>query len=756
MDRRKRSKGLETVAACGLWLAFAAAPAAHAQDPDAPTPPPPPPGTPTEPTNPDTKAAEQIEQTRPAPRAPDVPTLPDVQVTATRAKAPRRSTPAAISVLGQGALRDVRRGVALADKLATVPGVLARQRNNYAQDEQLTIRGFGARATFGIRGVRLYQDGIPATMPDGQGQVSHFALAGAERIEVLRGPLASLYGNAAGGVVQVFTGDGRDAPGPALDTRIGSDGFRRLVATWGGGWGDDKRNDYRVDVSRFRTDGYRDHSAATREGLNAKVEFGLPQGRLLRLLVNGLSSPDVQDPLGLTAVQMDADPRQATAAALVFNTRKTVRQAQVGGLLEWPTANDDFLRVRLWGGQRRVEQYLAVPVAAQANPLSGGGVVDLHSPYAGVDISWEHHSIAFGDPFDLVVGIDRERQRQHRRGYENFDGALLGVRGALRRDETDTVGNEDHYVQLGWRPHPDWYLYGGLRRTWVRFRSRDHFVTAANPDDGGDRDVHADNPVFGANWHFRPQLHAYFAVGDGFETPTFDELGYRPDGISGLNLDLEPARSRTVETGLKWDDDAGDRHAELALFHAQTRDELAVASNSGGRSTYRNAGRAWRQGIELSSDLPLPGGRLRVAATWLDATYRDGFLTCASSPCSAPTVQVPPGTRIPGLPRERLTLQARWGGDTGWTAGVEAQAVGRVPVANTNDERAAGYGVVDASVGYGFQGGALAGRAFLAVENAFDRRYAGSVIVNESNGRYYEPASGRTWLVGLELHHRPR
>src|SRR5688572_5432073 len=214
-------------------------------------------------------------QAAPATPAPPV-ALPEVQVTATRAPHARERTPAAIALLGPQALRDARRDAALAEKLAAVPGVLARQRNNFAQDEQLTIRGFGARATFGIRGIRLFVDGVPATMPDGQGQVSHVNLGAAQRIEVLRGPFSALYGNAAGGVVQVFGADGRDAPGVHASLRLGSDGMRRLGVRLAGG---DERVDYRIDASRFSTDGYREHSRARRDSIDGKLELALGEAR---------------------------------------------------------------------------------------------------------------------------------------------------------------------------------------------------------------------------------------------------------------------------------------------------------------------------------------------------------------------------------------------------------------------------------------------------------------------------------------------
>ena len=675
--------------------------------------------------------------------APAAVELPEIQVTATRAAHERARTPAAITVLGPAELRDTRRDVALAEKLAIVPGVLARQRNNFAQDEQLSIRGFGARATFGIRGIRLFLDGVPATMPDGQGQVSHFNLGAAQRIEVLRGPFSALYGNAAGGVVQVFGADGRDAPGVSASARVGSDGTTRLAARIAGS---DARVDYRLDASRFETDGYRDHSHARRDSVDGKLDVALGDAAKLRVVLNAFDSPDTQDPLGLDAAQLAADPRQATSAALAFDTRKSVRQHQLGAVLEaagW--------RLLAYGGERRVVQYLAVPTFVQAAPTHAGGVVDLASPYRGIDARWQHRT----DAWTFTAGIAMDRQDQRRRGYENFIGGTLGVRGALRRDEVDRVGDRDAYVQVAWEPNADWDVHAGLRHSRVRFEADDHYVTPANPDDSGELRFSATNPVFGASWQARPGLHVFVAAGRGLETPTFDELGYRADGGAGLNFALRPARTRSVEAGARYAGPGG-RAAEAVLFRADTHDELAVASNAGGRSTFHNVGDARREGVELSARLPLgERGRVQFAYTWLHATYLDGFLTCAGAPCPVPNTAVAPGTRLPGLPRSTFAARAQWGGERGWFAGGGVQAVDAVPVATLGGQRAPGYAVADASVGYGFDTARVAGRVFGAIENLADRRFVGSVIVNEANGRYFEPGSGRTFLLGAELRFKP-
>ncbi|HEY6984527.1 MAG TPA: TonB-dependent receptor plug domain-containing protein, partial [Rhodanobacteraceae bacterium] len=377
-----------------------------------------------------------------APAEPNAHKLPDIVVTATRTEQSSFEIPASIDSVPIGDATDTL-GVNPSEFLDGIPGVLARDRQNYAQDEQISIRGFGARATFGVRGVRLYTDGIPATMPDGQGQVSHFNLDSADRIEVLRGPFSALYGNSSGGVIQLFTADGTD-PGQVKSALVGEsyDTWRASVNARGVAG----PADYNVDFTHFQTDGYRDHSAAQRESGNGKLNIKVGDGGKLTLLVNTVNIPGAQDPLGLTRAQFEADPRQATSVAEQFNTRKSVQQSQGGAIYEQDFGGGNTLRMMGYYGQRDVTQYLAIPVATQGNPLHSGGVVDLDGEYGGTDLRWIWKGALAGRPFEIAAGLAYDRQDQGRQGFENFVGDVLGVKGALRRDEDDTVYDFDQYA----------------------------------------------------------------------------------------------------------------------------------------------------------------------------------------------------------------------------------------------------------------------------------------------------------------------
>lgn len=677
--------------------------------------------------------------------------LSPIVVTATRTAQQPYDIAASVDVVNVP--QDGNLDINASELLDGIPGVLARDRQNYAQDEQISIRGFGARSAFGIRGVRLYTDGIPATMPDGQGQITHFNLDSAERVEVLRGPFSALYGNASGGVIQLFTADGSDPPQLRIGVAGGSHGLLRAEANARGTAG---ALDYNVDFTHFRSNGYRDHSRAERESGNAKLGWQIDDQRKLTLVLNTLNLPGAQDPQGLTPAQYRQDPRQAAPPSLSYDTRKSVSQQQ-GGLI-YEDHLDQANSVRLMGyyGQRRVEQFLSVPTFAQASPLSSGGVVDLDNEYGGGDARWTWHDTLAGRPFELAVGLAYDNQHQHRRGYENFVGDTLGVKGALRRDEQDRVYDFDQYAQATWRVSDAWTLMGGLRHSRVSFDSRDAYISADNPDDSGKERYTATTPVAGVMFRVSPSVHLYADYGKGFETPTFSELAYRNDGVSGLNLGLQPAITHSSEIGVKLQPDAHTR-AAIAVFRADSRDELAVATNNGGRTTYQNIHSARRQGLEASFATRLaPWLQLQAAYTYLDASYRSPYLTCVTSGCTTPDTRVDAGARIPGVPRSNLYAQLRAGRARGWQFSLDGNYLSKVPANDLNDVSAPAYAVFGLGAGYVLEQGRWRAHLFGRIDNLFDRRYVGSVRVDDGNARYFEPAPGRTYLLGVDLRWQPR
>lgn len=687
--------------------------------------------------------------TTPAAAAPPA-TLPPVVVTATRTEAAPFDVPASIDRVGAETIHDARAQVNISESLGGVPGLLARDRQNYAQDVQISVRGFGARSTFGIRGVRLYVDGIPATLPDGQGQISNVDLGSAGRIEVLRGPFSALYGNSSGGVVQVFTEDPTGPPSLRVDAAFGSDGLRRVGSTFNGTAGPNGAFGIVASAGDFRSNGYREHSEVHRQIGNLKLRLAPDTDSTLTLIANSVALPTAQDPLGLSRAQFQANPRGVDPSAIAFDTRKTVEQTQGGLIYERRIDDANALRVMFYGGHRGTEQFQSIPVATQANPLNPGGVIVLGRDYQGSDARWTWRPGADEDhPFTLIGGLAYDTLKEHRRGYQNFIGTTLGVQGALRRDEINDVSDLDPYLQATWKLSERWRLDAGVRHSRVRFESTDAYIVGANPDDSGRIGYGATLPVLALMFAATPEWHIYATAGRGFETPTLNELAYRPNGLTGLNLGLQPSSSDNVEAGVK------GRLAQLgelsaALFDTRTEHEIVTLSNVAGRATYENAGATQRRGLELAwSATPRENLRTQLAYTYLDARYSDAFATCTITPCTLPNLTVPAGSRIPGVARSVLFASLGWAPPEGWRAGAETRWLSRVYVNDANSDAAAGYATLGANVGYLLRAGRFTLQGFVRGDNLFDRRYAGSVIVNEGNNRFFEPAPGRTWLAGL-------
>jgi iron complex outermembrane receptor protein len=659
-----------------------------------------------------------------------------VVVTATRSAERAFDLPVAIDSVDAATIQQGQLQVNLSESLARVPGLVVQSRWNYAQDLMLSIRGFGARANFGVRGIRLYQDDIPVTMPDGQGQTGSFSLVSAKRIEVLRGPFSTLYGNASGGVISVFTEDGPTPPALSLQAIGGSYRTSNIVAKLGGQEG---TVNYDVAANRFETDGYRDHSEASRSLVNARLAFAAGPLTQVTLIGNWLCQPDARDPLGLTRAQWEADPRQADPAATLFDTRKTVNQMQGGATVEQKLPHDAVLRATGYGGTRSVRQYLALPGTA---PTSSGGVTDLDRSFGGIDA---RVSFPFGGPavaLQVTLGGDYETQQEARKGFVNANGAL----GAPRRDEDNKVTNGDVYAQLEWRPIAAASVLAGIRYSSVRFRSEDHYIVPGNPDDSGSVSYQHTSPVVGAVWHVRDGLNLYANYGEGFETPTFTELAYRPVG-SGLNLGLEPSVSKSAEVGMKARI-GGTQRLNLAVFATDTENDIVINTATGGRTTYKNAAKTKRRGAEVAWEAALGGGLIAYASyTYLDATYASEVTT------GAPPVTVPSGSKLPGVPASAGYAELAWSRPqwSGFNAALEVAGAGKVYVNDRNSDAAPGYAIANLRVGFAQQQGRWQLREFVRVNNVGNVNYAGSVIVGDTNGRFFEPSAERNFLVGLAV-----
>lgn len=691
-------------------------------------------------------------QTTPQPPESDGGALAPVVITGSGSADQRWRGAATVDVVDGSELRAGQLQINLSEGLGRVPGLVIRNRENYAQDLQVSIRGYGARSTFGVRGVRLFVDGIPASAPDGSGQAANFPLGSADRIEVVRGPFASLYGASSGGAILLYTEDGGKPGELRAGVAAGANGLWRFStqATGQTGTAEAPGWSYTLDVGKFATDGARPQSSAHRSTANAKLSRAHEGGRTT--IVFNRQSAFALDPQGLRRDQFDADSGQTATQPVDFNTRKSVSQTQAG--LAWDQALGNGHKVELMGfaGQRRVIQFQSIPVPSQ-NPITlpgnSGGVIDLDRDYWGFNARWRLQREWQDGQLDLSAGLAGERQTDLRRGYENFNGTVvaptaLGVLGALRREETNRATTLDPYVRASWAK-ANWTLEGGLRRVGARYESTDVFL--ANGDQSGGNRYSAWLPVVGLRWQLSPQLQAFASVGRGLETPTLNESAYSVGGASGFNTDLNAARSTSAEVGLRGRNTAGLWNA--TLFDIRTRDEIVSSTSTGGRATFTNGGSTRRQGMELAAEYGMGNVTLTTAYTFLRATYTSG------------TGSIAAGNRMPGLPEHQLFGQLAWAPNV--TAGIggvftlEARHTGSVFANDANTVAtalAAGHTLFGIGARFEQTTGAWTWREFVRIDNLTNRKHVGSVIVNEASSRFFEPGLGRSLSAGVELTRR--
>ncbi len=669
-------------------------------------------------------------------------------VTASPGPVSELETPAAVSVVTGDDLRYAAPQINLSENLGSVPGLQILNRQNYAQDLQLSIRGFGSRSTYGVRGIRLYVDGIPATMPDGQGQTSNIDLNSVASVEVLRGPFSALYGNASGGVIDVKTETGEAPPTIEASSYYGSFGTWRYGLKASGATGDGTQPgdvNYTVSSTRFTTHGFRDHSDARKNLANAKLGVRIDDVSTLTLLLN---SVDIRanDPGGLSYSEWRDNPRQSPRGEQ-YDTRKTIRQTQAGLNYQRALSTSDDLSITAYAGQRETVQYQSIPAGPQRNPTHPGGVIDLSRHYQGVDSRLTHRDTLWTLPVDVTVGLNYENMSENRKGFENFtldNGVpLYGVKGDKRRDERNLMWNLDPYLQSSWQLSDALSLDAGVRYSSIWFDANDHYITAANGDDSGEASYHKWLPAGALKYKVTDAWNVYLSAGRGFETPTINELSYRSGGQNGLNLALKPSTSDTVELGSKTR--IGNGLFSAALFQTDTDNEIVVDASSGGRTTYKNAGKTRRQGLELSLDQQFAWDwKLKMAWTWLDATYRSN--ACGATDCN--------GNRMPGIARNMGYASFGYQPEQGWYAGADVHYMGDIMADDENSAKAPSYTVAGLNTGYKLLYERWALDLFGRVDNLFDKGYVGSVIVNESNGRYYEPAPGRNYGVGMSVSYR--
>ncbi|MBV6416376.1 MAG: Vitamin B12 transporter BtuB [Steroidobacteraceae bacterium] len=654
--------------------------------------------------------------------------LDKVVITGTRLGNSLRDVPAAVSVITQDDIQLARQQLTLVESLGGVPGLFLQDRYNLALGLRVSIRGFGARANFGVRGVKILIDGIPETLPDGQASADTIDLGATSRIEVIRGPSSTLYGNASGGVILVTTEPPPDEPFVEARVAGGDFGFRK-VQLKAGGQGD--RVGYLVSVSDWKYDGFREHSRAEKKDVTGRFNFDFGGDRRLLATISYGKQPVALDPGGVTAAMAADQPTAARPANIAFDARQHYEQTRLGLVYDTPLGRHYTLTARNYYVWRDYIQFL---------PYQAGGVPAFSRFFAGIGANLNHEGAWFDRPNRFVFGFDVENQDDDRSRYDND----FGVRGAQSLEQNERVTSRGIYAQDEFSITPRLLLTVGARYDEIVFKVADRFLV--DGDDSGKVTETSTSPMAALMFAHSPAFNLYGKYSTSFEVPTTSEYA-RPDGSGGFNQSLGPQLSNNFEIGMRGML-AGRHHYELALYSSTTRDEFVPyeVPGSPGHDYFVNAGRSDRSGLEFSLQSELTDRwRTTLSYTFSDFTF-DRFVDADGNDFS--------GNTLPGTAKSQLYGDLTYRHPRGWFGSFDAMYVGRQFADNANTATNGAYTLANIRFGIRLESGAFEVTPFVAANNLFDERYNANVRINAFGGRYFEAGAGRDLFAGVGLRYR--
>jgi iron complex outermembrane recepter protein len=634
-----------------------------------------------------------------------------VTVNAARFEAKDNRLPYAVSALNQVQIQRGQAQRSLNEALVALPGIFTMNPDNFSQDLRISIRGFGARSAFGIRGIRLFVDGIPESTPDGTADVDNVDPGALQRLELLRGAAAGLYGNASGGVLNLTTEEPSAQAFGEIQMVGGSFGYRRIQAKTGFQTG--KLGTF-FSGSHNRATGYRAQSTMRQTSLNLKMRYQLGSSAKLSLLLNYGNSPFAQDAGGLTAAQAQADRQQARAQSLQFDGGEKVEQGRAGLVFEKRFLEKHALKLRAFATGRDFENRLA---------FRNGGWVEFERLFGGGNATY----LFEGAKYRAQLGLESNNQRDKRRRFNNLDGK----KGEPTFEQTERYDNLGAFWLNEFSPSSQWIFTAAARFDAIRLRVADRFLN--DGDQSGTRAYERFNPSFGLVFLPAPVLSLYANLATNFETPTLNELSANPGNLGGFNPNLKPQESVNGEIGAKIR--ATSRLGlDLALFQIDLRNEFVPyqLADAPGRTFFRNAGKSRRRGIETALNLQIAKGlALTMNYTFSDFRYTD--YESAGTRFD--------GKRLPALPRHLIFGALQWTHRAGFYAVAQVQRQSRIFANDANTAGDPAYALFSLRGGFSKKWKRVQMEPFAGANNLFNARYSNNLLINAAADRYFEPAA---------------
>ncbi len=655
--------------------------------------------------------------------------LQEYTVTSTRVEKDSLKVPAAISAVGQDDIQLGRQQLGMDESLVNIPGIFMLNRYNFSQDLRIAIRGFGSRAAFGIRGIKVYADGIPATLADGQSGVDAIDLGSASRMEVIRGPASSIYGSASGGVINVFTEEGTADPFIEGRFTYGEYDYQKYQVKAGGEI--DKLN-YLVNVSQTKMDGFRTHSHVEHQSINSKFIYRIDDASDFTTIFNAVNSPNADDAGSLNAAAVAANPTQAggfNGANLTRDAGEELDQQKLGFVYRRQLNKNHAIKLR---------NYYVFRDFANKLPIASSGIVNIDRTFMGGGAEYIYSDTLMGHNNRLIIGFDIDDQDDDRTRFDNNNG----TQGALVFDQNESVMSRGVFIQNELDLTEQLQLTVGARYDVVEFDVSDNFLS--NGDDSGKIDFDELSPMAALMFSVSQSLNIYGNISTAFETPTTTEFANPAAGgtAGGFNPALGPQTATNYEIGIKGLLPGQVRY-DVALFKIDVEDELTTFQIVGdGRSFFSNAGESTRKGVEAGlSFSPFSGLTTSLAYTYSDFTY-DKFTRNAT---------VFDGNQLPGVPKHQFHAEISYYHPSGFYTSWDMLHVGSLFADDANTTRVNAYHVANLRMGHSARYGDWEISPYLGVNNLFGENYNSNIRLNAFGSRFFEPAPDRNMYAGVSM-----
>lgn len=651
-------------------------------------------------------------------------TMEDIEIKSTRIASAPLEQPYSVILINSEQLQTIRRQLSLKEYLDQAPGVFVLNSNNFAQDLRISIRGFGARAAFGIRGIKIIVDGIPETTPDGQGQIDNLQPGIIRKIEVLKGPSSALYGNAAGGVIQLFTNSKIEQPYLQTAITLGSYGLQQYQLNSGFS---NRKSRFLVQAAHHQIQGYREQSKMIGSNVNARFFHDFSKKTKLNFQLNYTDSPEAEDPGSLDSLAAQEDRRQARPRNVLFKTGESVQQLKAGTRLLHQISERSAIEAYGFYSYRDFEGRI---------PVTTGGWIDLNRHYGGQGAHYKWKNVLKNGSNTLQIGYEWAFQQDHRRRFLNEEG----VKGALSLDQFERFSNLGGYL-INHLKTGRLVLTAGLRFDVHLLQNLDRKLDDGDQSDA--RTLQAFSPSVGVNYAILKHLNGYLNYRTGFETPTLSELSANPGGAAGFNTALQPQLANNYELGFKGIIN-NKFDFDLTGFFVNTKADLVPfeLDSLPGRTFYRNAGSTHRIGMEV-------WGRYFVNARFnIRGSYMFSHFTYHSYQLGEEDFT---NNFLPGLPANKATLQLTYVSKKGLNLLWEHQYLTSFFANDANSSSEPSNYLSNFSGGYQIQLKRAVLTPFFGLRNLFNANYSDNVRINAFGGRYYEPAPGTNVYGGVRF-----